>query len=200
VSETGAIKFKAERETTVLLDFAGFEELNRYRSKLRHLGLVGADENGIGFGNVSVREEGGGRQFWITGSGTGHKAELELTDCAKVLSWDLSGNWLRCAGATMASSESLTHASIYEADSKAGAIIHGHSLSLWTRLLEEAPATPAMIEYGTPAMAKAVRNLFATTDVQAKKAFAMAGHRAGVIFFGRDLAEAFSVLNDFERL
>jgi ribulose-5-phosphate 4-epimerase/fuculose-1-phosphate aldolase len=93
----------------------------------------------------------------------------------------------------------LTHASIYEADSSAGAIIHGHCLSIWTKLLEEAPATPAAIEYGTPAMAQAVRDLFEKTDVRAKKAFAMAGHRAGVMFLGRDLEEVFSAALAFER-
>ena len=191
MSETGSIKFKAEQETATLRKFPEFEELNRFRSKLRQLGWLGADENGISFGNLSVRDEGS-QQFYITGSGTAHKAELELMDYAKVLSWDPVQNSLRCVGATVASSESLTHASIYEADSTIGAIIHGHCLSIWARLLEEAPATPATIEYGTPAMAHAVRHLFEKTDVSAKKAFAMAGHRGGVIFFGLDLKEAFS--------
>jgi ribulose-5-phosphate 4-epimerase/fuculose-1-phosphate aldolase len=198
MSETGAIKFKAEQEKTALAKFSSFEALNRYRSKLWHLHLLGTDENGIGFGNVSVRETRDSH-FYITGSGTGHKAELDLIDYAKVLSWDFSRNSLRYAGATVASSESLTHASIYEADPTVGAIIHGHSSSLWTTLLEEAPATPAAIEYGTPAMAHAVRRLFETTDVRARKAFAMAGHRGGVVFFGRDLEEAFSELMELER-
>jgi L-ribulose-5-phosphate 4-epimerase len=195
VKETGAIKFKAEQETTALPTFDRFEELNRYRSKLWHLHLIGVDENGIGFGNVSLRDKGS-RHFYITGSGTGRKPELALADYAKVISWDLSRNWLRCAGATVASSESLTHATIYEADANVGAVIHVHSLNMWTRLLDEAPATSAAVEYGTPAMAHAVRDLFETTDVRAKRAFAMAGHRAGVIFFGRDLEETFSSLLD----
>jgi ribulose-5-phosphate 4-epimerase/fuculose-1-phosphate aldolase len=198
VSETGSVKFKAEQVTTTLAKFPGFEELNQYRSRLWRLGFLGVDEKGIGFGNVSVRESGT-QQFYITGSGTGAKAELELTDYAKVLAFDLGRNWLSCAGRAMASSESLTHASLYEADPTIGAVIHGHSLNLWTTLLEQAPATPADVEYGTPAMAFAVRKLFGTTHVRDGKAFAMAGHREGVMLFGRDLPEAFAVLKGFER-
>ena len=39
-------------------------------------------------------------------------------------------------------------------------MIHGHDVKLWAALLEEeAPATPKGVEYGTPEMAYAVRNL-----------------------------------------
>jgi hypothetical protein len=48
-------------------------------------------------------------------------------------------------------------------------------------------------------MGHAVRHLFETTDVRTRKAFAMAGHHAGVMFLGRDLEDAYSVLTGFER-
>ena len=94
MSETGSVKFKARQEATALVEFPGFEPLNRYRSKLWQLRLLGVDADGIGYGNVSMRERGD-QQFYISGSGTGHKAELKLTDYAKVVAWDFAKNCLR---------------------------------------------------------------------------------------------------------
>ncbi len=183
----------AERSTRPLTSFDALPELNAYRARLRSLGLLGADANGIGFGNVSIRE-GAATQFYITGSSTGHKEELFLTDCAKVVACDLARNWLEFEGNAMASSESPTHAAIYEAAGDVGAIIHCHSLKLWSALLDQAPGTPADVEYGTPEMARAVRHLFETTNLRERKVFAMAGHREGVIAFGKHLPDAYAAL------
>lgn len=193
MSETGSVKFIAKRSTRPLTSFGALPELNTYRARLRSLGLLGVDADGIGFGNVSIRD-GTTTQFYITGSGTGHKEELLLTDCAKVVTYDLARHGLAFEGSAMASSESLTHAAIYEADESIGAIIHGHSLTLWRELREKAPATPPGIESGTPEMAQAVQQLFATTNARDQQSFAMTGHREGVISFGRDLGDAYANL------
>jgi ribulose-5-phosphate 4-epimerase/fuculose-1-phosphate aldolase len=193
VSETGAVKFQAERSAATLEPFPGLAELNNYRTKLRQLGLLGVDANGIGFGNISMRD-GTSTRFYITGSDSGAKTELTLSDCTRVLAGDLARNWLLFEGAAMASSESLTHAALYEADDSIGAIMHGHSLSLWKTLLEQGLMTPASVEYGTPAMARAVRSLLEKTNVRETKAFAMAGHAEGVIAFGANLGDAYNVL------
>ena len=193
MSETGAVKFTAERSPSPLDSFVELPELNFYRTRLRHLGLIGIDANGIGFGNISVRR-GAGPQFYISASGTGARGELKLSDCAKVVDFDLARNWLRFEGTAMASSESLTHAALYQADESVGAILHGHSLPLWKSLLTSAPATPLEVEYGTLEMAGAVQDLFRTTDVRDRRVFAMAGHGEGFISFGRDLAEAYDAL------
>ncbi len=193
MSETGSVKFRVERSSAALAAFPALTELNACRAKLRQRGLLGVDANGIGFGNISVRD-GMSTRFFITGSGTGGKAALTLNDCAKVVACDLPANWLRFEGSAMASSESLTHAVIYETDDSVRAIIHCHSLTLWTALLAWAPATPAATEYGTPEMARAVQNLFRITDVRRTRVFAMAGHREGVVAFGHDLAHAYAAL------
>lgn len=193
MSETGAVKFAAARTTAAIAPFAALTELNTYRTKLRQLGLLGVNASGIGFGNISLRD-GSTAQFYITASGSGDKEELGLTDCTRVVAWDFARNWLRFEGPAMASSESLTHAAIYEADENVGAIIHGHSLKIWTALLQQAPTTPAKVEYGTPEMARAVRHLFEMTNLREKRVFAMAGHREGVIAFGRNLSDAYAAL------
>jgi len=193
VSETGSIKFTCDRLVVELSRFAGFDELNKYRRKLLRLGTIGIDTNGVGFGNLSVRN-GATSRFYITGSGTGKLLELTPADCARVVAYDLARNWVQCEGLTVASSESLTHAVVYESDSTAGAAIHCHDMKLWMALLRKVPTTPEKVEYGTPEMAYAVRGLFHNTDVLRKKIFLMAGHEGGVVAFGRDLRSAFAQL------
>ena len=55
-------------------------ELNAYRRRLLDLRLIGLDSNGVGFGNLSVRD-GVSAHFYITGSATGGLPELTPTDC-----------------------------------------------------------------------------------------------------------------------
>jgi L-ribulose-5-phosphate 4-epimerase len=179
------VKFTCEHAATEIGPFGGLAELNAYRRKLLQLRLIGVDVNGIGFGNLSIRDATTNK-FYITGSATGGIPELTLADCARVVAYDFKRNWLRCEGSAIASSESLTHAAVYESDAKAGSVIHCHDSKL--------SATLQTVEYGTPEMAYEVMRLFNLTDVQSRKIFVMAGHEGGIIAFGRDLEEAFAVL------
>ena len=169
--------------------------LNIYRTRIRELGLLGVDENGIGFGNISVRDLTTSG-FYITGSNTGHKTQLTLKDCARVMRCVLAKNWVSYEGETLPSSESLTHAAIYETRPMVGAVIHGHDFKLWSFLLRHSPATPTEAEYGTPEMAEAVRELLqnAFPSDEVGNAFAMSGHEAGVIIFGQNLSAAYDAL------
>ena len=195
MAETGSIKFTCDRVVMELSRFAGFDELNEYRDKLLRLGTVGVDTSGVGFGNLSVRD-GASSRFYITGSGTGKLPELTPADCARVVACDFAKNWVECEGRTVASSESLTHAAVYESDPTTCAVIHCHDIKLWRALLHKVPTTPEKVEYGTPEMAYAVRGLFKNTDALEKKIFVMAGHEGGVVAFGRDLRAAFARLNE----
>jgi L-ribulose-5-phosphate 4-epimerase len=187
------VKFSCECTATETTPFSGLAELNAYRRRLLPLGLIGVDSNGIGFGNLSIRD-GATDNFYITGSATGGIPELTPADCAKVVAYDLEGNWLRFEGSRIPSSESLTHAAIYESDSKAGAVIHCHDSKLWPALLNQAPTSSKTIDYGTPELAYEIMQLFKQTDVRNRKILVMAGHEAGIMTFGKDLEEAFAVL------
>ena len=187
------IKFSCERVAGGIASFDGLAELNVYRRKLLDLHLIGVDPNGIGFGNLSVRD-GATDNFYITGSATGDINELALANCAKVVACDFGKNQVRYKGAAMPSSESLTHAAIYESDATAGAVVHCHCSKLWAAVLNGAPTTSKAAEYGTPEMANEIMQLFTRTNVQSRKIVIMAGHEGGILTFGKDLEETFAVL------
>jgi ribulose-5-phosphate 4-epimerase/fuculose-1-phosphate aldolase len=187
------VKFTCEQAAAEITPFDGLAELNAYRRKLLQFRLIGVDANGIGFGNLSIRD-GATNNFCITGSATGGKSELTLADCAKVVAYDFIQNWLRYRGSAVPSSESLTHAAIYESDTNARSVIHCHDSKVWAALLNQAPTSSKAVDYGTPDMAYEVTRLFKATDVQSRKILVMAGHEGGILAFGRDLEEAFVVL------
>jgi ribulose-5-phosphate 4-epimerase/fuculose-1-phosphate aldolase len=187
------VKFSCERLPGEIKSFAAFAELNAYRAKLLDLHVLGVDSNGIGFGNLSVRDGRTGN-FYVTASGTGGKLELTPSDCAKVVACDFKTNAVRFLGLSIPSSESLTHGAIYESDATAGAVIHCHDRTLWTALLHRAPTTSEDAEYGTPKLAYEIIALLKGSDAQNRKIVVLAGHESGVITFGKNLDEAFRVL------
>tara|TARA_Y100000034_G_scaffold93212_1_gene112779 strand:- start:2479 stop:3054 length:576 start_codon:yes stop_codon:yes gene_type:complete len=169
------------------IEFAQFDEVNSTRTDLYNLGLIG-EENGIGYGNLSIRNEMG---FIISGTNTGGIEELTEKDYALVNKWDLNKNWIKCTGMTNASSESLTHAAIYE-NSDANAVIHIHHYDLWRKLLHKTPTTKEEIEYGTPEMAKEIAKLIEIGNFGKRKVIVMEGHENGIIGFGRNVEEVYN--------
>jgi len=187
------VKFTYERAHPDTAPFDALAELNAYRRKLLELRLIGVDSNDVGFGNLSVRDGVSGN-FYITGSATGGLPELTPTDCVRVVAFDLRRNWLRYEGAAIPSSESLTHAAIYESDPSTSAVIHCHDSGLWATLLDRAPTTSKSVAYGAPEMAYEIMRLFKGTDLRSRKILVMAGHEGGIATFGKNLEDAFDVV------
>jgi ribulose-5-phosphate 4-epimerase/fuculose-1-phosphate aldolase len=183
------VKFTYQRACMNIATFGRLAELNECRQKLLERGLIGVDANGIGFGNLSIRD-GVSRNFYITGSATGRLPELTPTDCVRVVAYDFARNWLRYEGAAIPSSESLTHAAIYKSDPSTSAVIHCHDSVLWRALLDRVPTTSKAVAYGTPEMAYEIMRLFEETDVRSRKILVMAGHEGGIVTLGQNFEEA----------
>jgi L-ribulose-5-phosphate 4-epimerase len=185
----GYTKFEG---TWIFSELGGdISKLNEWRNKFYKLKLIGMYENGIGYGNISSREEKG---FIISGTKTGGIEYLTKKHYTKVIDWSFSNNFLTSVGPIAASSESLTHAAVYEASPETKAVIHIHSLEFWERLKDKIPTTDEKVEYGTPEMAEEILKLFQKTDIKEKKILVMAGHKEGIISFGNNLDEAGNIL------
>ena len=187
----GYVKFKSTWISVEL--FQDIKKLNECREKFYSLKLIGMN-NGIGYGNISIRKYEG---FVISGTKTGGIEKLTEQNYTKVLNWNYDENHLSCVGKTDASSESLSHAAIYDSDKNVNAVIHVHSLNLWERLIDKIPTTSPDAEYGTPEMAREIFRLFKETNVKEKKILIMGGHKEGIISFGKDLDEAGNVLLNY---
>ena len=134
-----------------------FQDIEVVRAALWQLKLIGQDEQaGVGYGNISRRRGGG---FVISGTQTGHKETLDGGDYVVVESWDFARNTVSCTGACLPSSESLSHAALYQRPEVA-AVIHVHSRALWTSLIQAgAPSTEVNISYGSEALYRRLAQL-----------------------------------------
>lgn len=195
MSEKGIIKFNCNWIKEAPFDFELFDQMNHWRSHLFNLGLIGVNPDGIGFGNISTRFFQ--NQFIITGSTTGSISKLTQEHYTKVIAFSLDNNLLTAQGPIVASSESLTHAVLYELNSNIMAVLHIHHEKLWQQLIYKIPTSDVSVEYGTPAMAKEIQRLYLETNLPLKKIMVMGGHHEGIISFGNTLDEAGNVLLNY---
>lgn len=185
----GVVKYQQHFTPDAPMAWEKLRELDHYRSMLHQQKLIAAYADGIGYGNISIKLDDG--SMAISGSQTGHLARLSAEHYACVTKADIQQNTLWSKGPVQASSESLTHAAIYEIDDKIQAVMHIHHLALWQKYLQRLPSTSAEVHYGTPEMAVAVQQLYKNDDWQKCPVIIMGGHEEGIITFGRDLAEAY---------
>lgn len=183
----GVIKFQLEHEITTL-EALEVAEIDAWRSIFKQTGTIGQVEDrydGYGFGNLSMRTAGG---FLISGTQTGALPFTSLADYAEVTGWDCQKNRVNSRGQISPSSESLTHAVIYDANPEVTGVFHLHSPDIWNAAgpLKLAVTDPA-IEYGTPEMASAVSK--SVTGGRLPGILSMGGHEDGIIGYGRTLSE-----------
>jgi len=191
--DEGYIKFNADWEKAPPFPREAIAPLNACRQRLYELGLIGAYDNGIGYGNISCRR-GQGSQFFISGSKTGNFQQLGARHYALVTDVQPAENRLHCRGPIIASSESMSHAIIYEECPWAKAVIHVHHLGMWQRLLHQVPTTDAAAPYGSPAMVESIRQLMRETNLPQLQIFVMEGHKEGIFTFGKTLESAMQIL------
>jgi ribulose-5-phosphate 4-epimerase/fuculose-1-phosphate aldolase len=192
----GYIKFQCTREVAEPnIDAAWLDELNRCRSELMHLRMIGIYPSGVGFGNISFRITGED-EFMISGSATGALSLLDGSTIARVTRCDISQNKVWCRGFIDASSESMSHAAVYRHHASIGAVVHIHHAQLWERLLDKLPATSKAVPYGTPAMSGEIARLLVQYQLQERGLLVMGGHEEGLIAFAPTLGEATQLFTD----
>ncbi len=194
----GVIKYRLEHREEALADTLDLGQINAWRSLLFRLELIGqvAEKyHGLGYGNISQRLTFDKPAFLISGTQTGHLPLLTLQHFAIVEDASAKFNRLFSRGPCRPSSEALTHASIYQHQQEAQAVIHVHCPEIWrqTQALNLAH-TAASIAYGSVAMTEAVEELLAVGKLAEQPIFSMLGHEDGVVAFGRSMSEAGLVL------
>jgi ribulose-5-phosphate 4-epimerase/fuculose-1-phosphate aldolase len=188
MDQEGYIKFNCTWIECELIASDELHSLRFWREILYDHNLIGSYPDGTGFGNISKRLEK--NIFLVSGTATGHIPNLTEQHFSLVTTFDIKKNALTCEGPVKASSESLTHAVIYESVPWVNAIVHIHNRTLWDKLIDIMPTTSAEVEYGTPEIALEIKRLLKTTSLEQEKIIAMGGHKEGIISFGAELGEA----------
>ena len=195
MASDGVIQFQLHHRAAPAPDAAATGLLSTLRDALHARGWIGRDParyGGLGYGNVSRRIAGD--FFVVSGTQTGHLATLAAVDWVTVTAASPATNELWSEGACKPSSESLTHAAIYQA-CVATFVCHIHHPALWRAACEgviSLPKTPASATYGTPAMAAALSRIAASKELPF--AAAMTGHEDGLMAAADSPAELLELL------
>lgn len=203
----GIIRFDVRHETRPLEERVLGETasvLSAWRELLAGIGVIGLDPGryeGLGYGNVSARVgpfgdvPRGRRRFLVSGSQTGGLARLTLREYALVESWDLEGDRVGSAGLVAPSSESLTHAALYDVSPAIRVVLHAHAPDLWRHARALGlPVSHPEAANGTTAMALEVQRLYREGTFASTRVAAMGGHEDGVLAFGGSAEEAGTAL------
>lgn len=202
----GVIKFQVEHERVELAwhDHAPvLAALSAWREVLRRLEVLGQVPHrydGLGFGNLSARlpartRAAGHRRFVVTCTQTSGSARLEPSEVCIIERYELATQRVWSRGPCLPSSEAMTHAALYDADSELSFVFHVHAAAIWrAAVMLGLPETGAEAEYGTPAMAREVRRIYNRGAGRRQQLIVMRGHEDGVVAFGRTADEAGTAL------
>jgi len=192
--DEGVTKFKLDWLKGPAYDYLDIDELIKWRTPLWLSGLIGIIEpEQIGFGNMSARVA---NQFVITGTQTGGIRQLTHEHFSLVTDYSLEENRIVCIGPMAASSESLTHASLYQLSWAIKAVVHVHSERLWNDQIYGIPTTSAVVPYGTPAMAYEFELLYKNSTFAKEGVAVMGGHQFGLIAIGVSVRAAVRKITD----
>lgn len=193
IDTEGVTKFELEFSAADPPAISAIAEAGSWRDIFFRLGVIGQREErylGYAFGNVSCRatdNRAGEKQplFYVTGSQTGRFEVLGARHFSIVSGYDLSTNYLRASGAIEPSSESLSHAALYDADPDISFVFHVHSPEIWRNAGRlDIPETAPEILYGTPEMAEAIKLAYNACEHRSAGLISMAGHEDGIISYG----------------
>ncbi len=180
----GYVKYSCEHHSAPAPEHPDLAELDALRTGLFDAGLLGQMPDGVGFGNVSVRD---GEGFVITATATGSARILGEDGYSRVEFCLPAQNAVRSRGPLPPSSEALSHHAVYAASPSARCVAHVHSRQLFDRLLAEGvPATPPDAAFGTPQLARTIAELVALRPQEG--VIVTAGHEEGLIVYGPSVA------------
>ncbi len=176
---------------------ADFAELQSWRSILHRLSLLGQSDDlyeGFAYGNLSMRRPDMGISFLISATQTGGLEHTAPIDWVFIEHYDLATFKVVAVGQKPPSSESITHAMVYAADTNIAFVLHVHNHDIWRHAAALGLASTGLdTGYGSPALAHEVSRLLIDNPVR-PLVFTTPGHEDGVFACGADLGETASAL------
>lgn len=198
--DEGYIRYICNLKVTSPVPAEKLGHIIQWRQHLYSLGLIGASSDGIGYGNISIRD-GATDDFIITGSSTGNKEEIDASCFSLVTKVDIQNNTVWCQGPIKASSEAMTHASIYMEKPGVGAVVHTHNSRLWSEKKGVSPTTDEEAEFGTPRLAQSIRRILRSEGSGDEGMIILGGHKDGMITYAQTIGRAVEILeNEFNTL
>lgn len=193
-AEEGVIKFACNWTNAPFESPIDLSSLIKVRNELWKLRLIGASSDNVGYGNVSVFSAQ--KEFIISGTQTGSLSQFTENEFSIVTDYNIQMNTLSCTGLVKASSESLTHAALYDCSGDIKSVLHVHSMPLWQKFKDVLPTTSPEAEYGTIQMAESVGKVAQSNSNTKERVIILGGHPEGIIAYGKDPEDALMAIKE----
>lgn len=164
-------------------------KIEKVRSRLYSLGLIGAYCDGFSFGDISLRYKKK-NSFIITSTQTGEFPKLTPNYYSLVKKVDFKKFTTYAIGPAKPSTEAITHACIYALDSQINAVIHIHNEKLWDYMFKNGYLNTKETLYGSYEMYDDIKKMYKDVDPFLNNSFVMKGHYEGIVTFGKTLKDA----------
>ncbi|MCB1684309.1 MAG: class II aldolase/adducin family protein [Pseudomonadales bacterium] len=195
----GIIRFAYDLQPSVssIVDEELFAQLKAWRTILTKLSLLGRHPrryDGLGFGNLSLRDPERPGEFIITASQSSGIRRIDQRNITRITNYNLQRFWVDACGEEPPSSETMTHAMIYAADPRISWVFHAHSPEIWSRAAALAlPCTPDTAVNGSGELVQAVSDLLNRYHSR-PIVFATLGHTDGIFACGPTARDAGGLL------
>jgi L-ribulose-5-phosphate 4-epimerase len=160
--------------------------LNKWRSHLKELDMIGQTAEGLSFGSLSFKNTND-LTFFINGNNTSEVDFLEPEDITWIEKADIENNTIWSTGKTKPGSEAFAHSVLYQANPQVKAVIQVHCADIWKKNLNKMPTTSAKAGYGTTAFAGEIESLLKSSDLTANPLIIVGGYKDKIFSFGPNL-------------
>lgn len=197
------ISYRLKYEHNTHLPEQNLIPLIAWRETLYRMQLIGKSAHkydGMGYGTISQRAnsvllENFPTAFFVTGALSGQFKKITPQHFSFVRALDVQKNIVEAEGPCKPTSEAITHAALYQLDPTIEYVVHFHSPELWHKAgILGIVETDESIEYGTPALATAITELYNSGQLTECPMVSVRGHQDGLIAFGSNLDEVASLI------
>lgn len=167
-------------------------KIEKVRSRLYCLGLIGTHCNGTCFGNISLRYKKKD-SFVITGTRTGDHPKLNPSYYSLVKKIDFKKPMIYSIGPSTPSIQSGLHAAIYSIDSDINAVIYVYNEKMVEYMMDNdylCVNNTTHDYFRREDIVSDVKSLYSNVDPFLNNTFVITGDLEGVAVFGKNLAEA----------
>lgn len=162
-------------------------KIEKVRSRLFCLGLIGSHSNGTSFGSTSIRYNKNKNSFVITGKDTGELPKLNPNYYSFVKKVEFKKQKMFCVGANKPSKEWLIHAQLYNLDMQIKAVIVANNEKIWDIMYSNEFLKVDFDELGKSDL---INKLYENVDPFLNNSFIVDGNDFSLVTFGKSLSEA----------
>ncbi|QDF29421.1 hypothetical protein [Halarcobacter anaerophilus] len=162
-------------------------KIEKIRSRLFCLGLIGAYSNGSSFGSISYRYNKNKNSFVITGKDTGEFPKLSANYYSFVKKVDYQKGKMFCLGVNKPSNEWLIHSYVYKLDMNIKAVIVINNERVWDYMFNN---EALRVGFENLDNSEVLDKLYENVDPFLNNSFFIEGHDFSIVAFGKTLSEA----------